>query len=68
MVVGHNLDLYFVIIYLYCALGALGERQREIHRETNGTDVTYVALKLAMSFALFLAKNCTLVSPLLNGA
>ena len=57
------------------------ERERE--REIDGRDVTIVALKLAMSFALFLAKFCTSVlaksfalflakictldSPLLNG-
>ena len=33
------------------------EREREIQREKDGSDVTIVALKLAMSFALFLAKN-----------
>ena len=35
------------------------EREREIQRERerNGSDVTIVALKLAMSFALLLAKN-----------
>ena len=57
---------------------------REREREKDGSDVTIVALKLAMSFALLLAKNvhlsigeefcaflcqknCTSVSPLLNG-
>ena len=30
-------------------------------RERDGSDVTLVALKLAMNFALFLAKMCTLV-------
>ena len=61
------------------------ERYREREREKDGSDVTIVALKLAMSFALLLAKNvhlsngeefcafpcqknCTSVSPLLNGA
>ena len=60
------------------------EREREIQREKDGSDVTIVALKLAMSFALLLAKNvhlsidkfcavpcqtiCTSVSPLLIGA
>ena len=44
------------------------ERERYRKRETDGSNVTSVALKLAMSFALFLAKICTLVSPLLNGA
>ena len=34
------------------------EREREIQREKDGSDVTIVALKLAMDFALFLAKNC----------
>ena len=40
-------------------LGALGEREREREREReiDGSDVTIVALKLAMSFALFHAKN-----------
>ena len=33
------------------------ERERERERERDGSDVTLVALKLAMSFALFLAKN-----------
>ena len=33
------------------------ERERDIQREKDGSDVTIVALKLAMSFALFLAKN-----------
>ena len=34
------------------------EREREIReREKDGSDVTIVALKLAMSFALLLAKN-----------
>ena len=37
------------------------ERERERYREKDGSDVTIVALKLAMSFALFLAKMCTLV-------
>ena len=32
-------------------------REREIQREKDGSDVTIVALKLAMSFALLLAKN-----------
>ena len=32
-------------------------REREIEREIDGSDVTIVALKLVMSFALFLAKN-----------
>ena len=32
-------------------------RERERERERDGSDVTFVALKLAMSFALFLAKN-----------
>ena len=33
------------------------EIQREREREKDGSDVTIVALKLAMSFALLLAKN-----------
>ena len=33
------------------------EREREREREKDGSDVTFVALKLAMSFALLLAKN-----------
>ena len=32
------------------------ERERERYRERDGSDATIVALKLAMSFALFLAK------------
>ena len=32
-------------------------REREIQREKDGSDVTIVALKLAKSFALLLAKN-----------
>ena len=59
-------------------------RERERERERKRSDVTLVALKLAVnfapflakiftlvlakSFALFLAKNCTLVYPLLKGA
>ena len=35
-------------------------REREIQREKDGSDVTIVALKLAMSFALLLAKNAHL--------
>ena len=37
------------------------ERERERERERDGSHVTLVALKLAMRFALFLAKMCTLV-------
>ena len=33
------------------------EREREIQREKDGSDVTIVALKLAMRFALLLNKN-----------
>ena len=61
------------------------ERERERERERDGSDVTIVALNLAMSSALLLAKNvhlsigdefcafpcqknCTSVSPPLNGA
>ena len=33
------------------------QREREREREKDGSDVTIVALKLAMSFALLLAKN-----------
>ena len=33
------------------------EREREREREKDGSDVTLVALKLAMNFAPFLAKN-----------
>ena len=41
------------------------QRERERERERDGSDVTLVALKLAMSFALFLAKNVHLsFSPL----
>ena len=35
------------------------ERERASERERDGSDVTLVALKLAMSVALFLAKMCT---------
>ena len=63
----------------YCAWGALGEREREreIQREKDGSDVTLVALAihlslpkictsvLAKSFALFLSKKLHLsLSPL----
>ena len=44
------------------------EREREIQREKDGSDVTIFALKLAMSFALFLAKNLHLCFSPLNGA
>ena len=44
------------------------ERYREREREIDGSDITLVALKLAKNFALFLAKICTSVSPLVNGA
>ena len=37
------------------------DTEREREREWDGSDVTLVALKLAMSFALFFAKMCTLV-------
>ena len=51
--------------FLYCAWGTFGEREREREiqrerereREKDGSDVTFVALKLAMSFAFLLAKN-----------
>ena len=43
--------------FLYCALGALGERERE----WDGSDVTLVALKLARNFAPFVAKTLKLV-------
>ena len=33
------------------------ERERDTEREKDGSDVTIVALKLAMSFALLHAKN-----------
>ena len=36
---------------------ACGYREREREREKDGSDVTIVALKLAMNFALLLAKN-----------
>ena len=46
--------------FLNCAWGTFGERERyrerEREREKDGSDVTIVALKLAMSFALLLAK------------
>ena len=48
-------------VSIYCAWGTFGERERErereIQREKDGSDVTIVALKLAMSFGLLLAKN-----------
>ena len=45
------------------------ERERERERERDGSDVTLVALKLATSFVLFLAKNLHLsFSRHLNGA
>ena len=34
------------------------DTEREREREKDGSDVTIVALKLAMSFALLLAKKC----------
>ena len=37
------------------------ERERERERARNGSDVTLVALKLALSFALSLPKMCTFV-------
>ena len=37
------------------------QREREREREKDGSDVTIVALKLAMSFTLFLAKNVHLI-------
>ena len=55
--------------FLYCAWGTLGEREREreresererereIQREIDGSHEAIVALKLAVSFALFLAIN-----------
>ena len=43
----------FFFFLIYCAWGTFGERERE----KDGSDVTIVALKLAMSFALLLAKN-----------
>ena len=67
---------------ILCVRCARWERERDTERD--GSDVTIVTLKLAISFALFLAKNvhlywrrvlhfslpniCTLVSPLLNSA
>ena len=44
------------------------EREREIDRQTDGSDVTLVALKLAKSFALYLAKNLHLSFSPPNGA
>ena len=43
--------------YIVREVRSVREREREIQREIDGSDVTIVALKLAMSFALFLAKN-----------
>ena len=53
--------MYYRKRFLYCAWGALGERERyrerEREREKDGSDVTLVAIKLAMNFAPFIAKN-----------
>ena len=57
--------------FLYCAWGALGEerererarereREREVQRETDGSDVTIVALKLAISLHFLLPKIITI--------
>ena len=43
----------------------LGERETE--REKDGSDVTLVALELAMSLHFSLPKICILVPPLANG-
>ena len=43
--------------YIVREVHSVREREREIQREKDGSDVTIVALKLAMSFALLLAKN-----------
>ena len=43
--------------YIVREVLSVRERDTEREREKDGSDVTIVALKLAMSFALFLAKN-----------
>ena len=45
------------VSYIVREVHSVREREREIQREKDGNDVTIVALKLAMSFALLLAKN-----------
>ena len=45
------------VSYIVREVHSVREREREIQREKDGSDVTIVALKLAMSFALLLAKN-----------
>ena len=43
--------------YIVREVHSVRERDTEREREKDGSDVTIVALKLAMSFALLLAKN-----------
>ena len=43
--------------YIVREVYSVRERDTEREREKDGSDVTIVALKLAMSFALLLAKN-----------
>ena len=45
------------VSYIVREVHSVREREREIQREKDGSDVTIVALKLATSFALFLAKK-----------
>ena len=56
-----SLSLYYrkrgSVSYIVREVHSVREREREIQREKDGSDVTMVALKLAMSFALLLAKN-----------
>ena len=40
------------VSYIVREVHSVREREREIQREKDGSDVTIVALKLAMSFAL----------------
>ena len=43
--------------YIVCEVHSEREREIQREREKDGSDVTIVGLKLAMSFALLLAKN-----------
>ena len=45
------------VSYIVREVHSVREREREIQREKDGSDVTIVALKLAMSFARLFAKN-----------
>ena len=60
---GRPVDTYYrkrgSVSYIVREVHSVRERERdtEREREKDGSDVTIVALKLAMSFALLLAKN-----------